>query len=208
MDHLDHDAHVHDFRHQHIPRDANGDPIFLILPAAMRASYEEQLAACKAGWGEGEPLAVAEAQSLTHYYRQPSPAWLEEAVVQLTVKCRTKAQAKRYAEAQIRMARYRQVHTLKIGQAGGYLRTVEDGRKVHELIRPDESMSWEKARAKASDLSAGKLEVGKASTMKTGYDTVQNDLNEGHSGKYFTLKDRRYRRNGKPARPPTKRPPG
>jgi hypothetical protein len=66
----------------------------LILPAGMRANYKQQMMQCKAAWREGEPLAVAEAQTRTHIYQQTIPAWLERAVVELAMVRRTKQQAK------------------------------------------------------------------------------------------------------------------
>jgi hypothetical protein len=101
-----------------IPHDANGDPIFLILPPVLRARYDEKMAQCESAWREGEPLAVAEAQELTCLYRQPIPVWLGEAVVQLAVKRRTKKQAKRHREAQKNFARYSLVRDLKVGIPG------------------------------------------------------------------------------------------
>jgi hypothetical protein len=188
-DQLDHDAHVQDYRHQGIPRDANGVPIFLILPAALQAQLDEDLAQCEAAWREGEPLAVAEAVTLLRIHRQPNPMWLDQAVVELAIGRRTKGQATRHLEAMKRLVRYRTVRDLKIRCV-----TAKDGSKIYERVGPDE-ISWEEAHERAFELLKGTLAAGSARTMKEHYGEVQRDLNEGRSGLYFNLKDRRYRDN-------------
>ena len=60
-----------DEAHRGIPRDTNGDPIFLILPEGVRMKYQAGMTACEMAWREGESLAIAEAATLTHLYRQP-----------------------------------------------------------------------------------------------------------------------------------------
>ena len=75
-----------DDAHRGIPRDAKGDPIFLILPPVMRARYDKQMAQCESAWRKGELLAVAEAAVRSQLYRQPIPAWLADAIVELAVK--------------------------------------------------------------------------------------------------------------------------
>ena len=62
----------------------------------------------------------------------------------------------------------------------------------------------EEARAEASALLAGTLAAGDETTMKRAYIAVKRDLKAKRGGRYFTLKDYRYRNNGKPV-PPTKR---
>jgi hypothetical protein len=161
--------------HSGIPRDANGDPIFLILPPIMRVRYEEKMAQCEAAWRQGEPLAVAEAAELARIYRQPISAWLGEAAVELAIRRRTPAQAKRHLEAQ---------KDLKTGIPGHY--------------EPAADLTWDEARAEAARMLEGTLAKGDESTMKRAYDDVKRDLNAGRSGKYFVLKDWRYRNNGKP----------
>jgi hypothetical protein len=44
----------------------------------------------------------------------------------------------------------------------------------------------------------GTLAGGDDDTMKRAYDKVKRDLKAGRGGKYFVLKDWRYRNNGKP----------
>jgi hypothetical protein len=141
----------------------------------MRAKYQARMARCEAAWCEGEPLAVAEAATWTHLHRQPIPAWLADAIVELTVKGRTPAQAKRHQEAQKDLTRYRLVCALK--EAG---------------------WSWLEAYARASGMLEGTLAKGDEETMARSYKAVKDDLKKGRWGEYFTLKDWRYRNNGKP----------
>jgi hypothetical protein len=161
---LDHDAHVNDLHHQWIPRDANGDPIFFVLPPKLQEQFDERLALCEAAWREGEPLAIAEAQTWTFIYRQPVKAWLEQAVVELAMSRRTKTQAARIKAAGKRLIRYQRV------------------RDLHEA-----GMTWDAAHARAGEL----LKCSDA-TAKADYAAVKRDLKAGRYGKYFNLKDKRY----------------
>ena len=170
--------------HAGIPHDANGVPIFLICRRSCGRASSKKLVQCEAAWREGKSLAVAEAQELTRFYRQPIPAWLGEAVVELAVKRRTKKQAKRHLEAQKNFARYSLVRDLKVGIPG--------------LYEPAAALTWPDAWNEASRLLEGTLAKGDEDTMKRAYADVKRDLTAGRSGKYFTLKDWRYRNNGKP----------
>ncbi len=77
--------------HRVIPGDADGNPIFLILPAGVQASYDRKMKACEDGWrATGDPWAVAEAHTLTLLHRQVPPAWLDDAVWALAIQRRTK----------------------------------------------------------------------------------------------------------------------
>jgi hypothetical protein len=194
---LDHDAHVHDCRHQWIPRDDKGAPIFLVLPPTLRAQYEEQMRLCEAAWREGEPLAVAEATTCAHLHRQPVPKWLEQAVVELAMGRRSPAQAKRYTAAQIRFWRHMTVRDLKLDID---FSTGKARRRIPKI-------SWEEAFERAAELLAKTPMAGSAETMKRDYSMMQGDLNSGRFGKYFNLKDRRYRLNGNPDPAPRPKPP-
>jgi hypothetical protein len=175
--------------HHGIPRDAKGDPIFLILPPPMQTRYEEKLALCEAAWREGEPLAAAEAATLSHLYRQPIPAWLERAIVELAMARRSGRQAKRHIESRIHLGRYEAVRDFK---AGALIREADN--KVRQLP----PQSWPEAYDMAAEMLAGTPMAGDAETMKASYCRVRRDLNARRFGKYFTLKDWRYANNGKP----------
>jgi hypothetical protein len=176
--------------HRGIPRDADGNPIFLILPAKMRATLDRYLEQCEAAWREGEPLAVAEALTWIYLYRQPVPKWLEEAVVALAIGRRTKQQAKHLLEANIRVLRYQTVRDLKVGIPGRYGPSNAD-------------RSWEETYEKAAEILRGTRVAGSSATMKADYMQVRRDYRAGRHGKYFFLKDYRYRHNGKPVPPTT-----
>jgi hypothetical protein len=160
--------------HAGIPDDENG---ILTLSAPDRVRYEERLAACAAAWREGESLAAAEAVVWVHLYRQSVPPWLADAVVELAIRRRTPAQAKRYEEARKDWIRYTVVRDLKLGVPGIY--------------GPIAKLSWEDAYAEASRVLKGTHAAGEESTMKRAYAAVRGDLGKGRHGKYFPLKDKR-----------------
>ena len=145
------------------------------------------MAQCAAAWSEGEPLAVAEAVTWTHTHRQPIPKWLEEAVVGLAMMLRSKQQEKRYTEAGIRLRRYMTVRDLKL-----------DINFAHGTARRITDISWETAFEKAAERLADTEAAGSAARIKSDYCKVQRDLNAGHGGRYFNLKDWRYCLNGDP----------
>jgi hypothetical protein len=100
--------------HCNIPRDADGKPVFFILPPGMRVSYERKMRQCELGWqATRDPAFVTEAQIHTHLHRQPPLLWLTEAIIALNTKRRTKDDAKRAIEAQTRWMRYDAVRTAK-----------------------------------------------------------------------------------------------
>jgi hypothetical protein len=173
--------------HRGIPRDAGGDPVFLILPEGIQNKLDVSLAACRLAWEQAhEPLALAEAATLLHLHRQPLPKWLEEAIVMLAIGGRSKQQAKRYHDATTRMARYTSVRDRKAGIPGIYEPTAR-------------RTSWGET---FDDVAEG--QGCSADNVKAAYKKVRRDLKTRRQGAYFMLKDRRYRRNGRPE--PTKKP--
>jgi hypothetical protein len=173
--------------HRGIPRDAGGDPVFLILPAEIRTKLDANLAACRLAWEQAhEPLAITEAETLLHLHRQPIPKWLEEAIVTFVMGARSKQQAERYQDATTRMARYTSVRDRKVGIPGVY----EPAAK---------HLSWGETLGDVAEEQGCSEENVKAAHKK-----VRRDLKARRPGVYFILKDRRYRRNGRPD--PTKVP--
>jgi hypothetical protein len=173
--------------HRGIPLDAGGDPVFLILPAEIRTKLDANLSACRLAWEQAhEPLALAEAVTWLHLHRQPIPKWLEEAIVTLAIGGRSKQQAKRYQDAMTRMARFAAVRDRKVGIPGIYEPTAKH-------------LSWEKTLGDVAEAQGCGEE-----NVKATYKTVRRDLKARRHGVYFILKDRRYRRNGRPE--PTKKP--
>lgn len=147
-----------------IPKDANGDPIFLVLPDGVRASYERKMARCKTGWRtRGDPAFVAEAQVHVHLHRQPPPLWLSEAVIELCTKRRTKGYATRVYNDAIRWLRYDVVRTAKRG-----------GR------------TWDAAYEAAAKMLAPTRARGPANAMKDAYVEVAADLKHGRGWRYLS----------------------
>jgi hypothetical protein len=147
--------------HRGIPRDAAGDPIFLILPKGIQTKLDERLAACRLAWEQAhEPHALTEATTWLYYHRQPVPKWLEEAIV-----------------------------TFVMG-----------ARSIPGIYEPTAGhTSWEKTLEDVAEEQGCSAENVKARHKK-----VRRDLKARRPGGYFILKDRRYRRNGRPD--PTKVP--
>jgi hypothetical protein len=148
--------------HRDVPTDENGDPIFLVLPAGVRASYDRKMTKCEAGWkASGDPAFVAEVQIHTHLHRQPPPLWLSEAVIELAAKRRTKGYATRVYNAAVRRMRY-------------------------EMVREAErsGMTWDDAYEAAADMLAGTR--AKGTTMKKAYVEVAADLKSGRGGRYLS----------------------
>jgi hypothetical protein len=149
---------------------------------------------CEAAWREGEPLAVAEAATLSRLYRQPIPVWLDQAIVDLAMVRRSKHQAKRYLESRIHLARYEAVRDFKAGAL------VQETDKTTRRLPP---MSWDESYDRAAEILAGTQMAGDSRTMRESYCLVRRDLKAKRYGKYFVLKDWRYRNNGKPSKPTT-----
>ncbi|MFZ0065338.1 MAG: hypothetical protein WAK90_04135 [Pseudolabrys sp.] len=154
--------------YKHIPRDAAGVPIFLILPDGVRESYEDKMATCRAGWmATGDPLFVAEACTLAMIHRQPMPAWLDEAVYAVATQRRTKAHAKAAREAAARFERYCAV------------------RDAHAL----DGLSWESARSRAAEALAETPAAVTAETCWQSYKSVRRDLRADRGGLYANPKE-------------------
>ncbi|MCP1765147.1 hypothetical protein [Bradyrhizobium japonicum] len=156
--------------YEHIPRDAAGDPVFLILPDGVRASFERKMANWKAAWlATGDPLAISSAHTLTMLHRQVSPLWLDEAILSLTDKRRTKIHAKRAIEAAVRLIRYM---------------AVRDARAS--------GLTWDAAYEEAERvLATNPAAKAQADTIKQAYQEVKRDLKTGRGGRYFTPHQRK-----------------
>jgi hypothetical protein len=143
----------------------------LHLPPVIRTRYEERLALCRRAWETtGDPLAVAEAITWAHHYRQPTEEWLEAAAIQALIKVRSKAQAKRYRYAMIDLDRYT---FIRDAVAGG--------------------MKWEPAKEAAAEQLGADIE-----TVWKSYKRVKRRFRERLPSRfrYWRLKDFRYRHLG------------
>jgi hypothetical protein len=150
--------------YERIPRDAAGNPVFLILSDNDRKWYDRWMKSCEAGWRDSkDPWAVSEAHTLTSICRQVSPAWLDEAVYLLACKRRTKIYPKRAQEASVRLTRY---WAVRRALARGF--------------------SWEDAYDEAVRMLDGdRMERAGRDMMATAYKDVTKDLKAGRGGKYF-----------------------
>lgn len=153
-----------ELKHQHIPQDAKGDPVYLILPQGLRRTYDSWMANLEAFWlATEDPSAVGEAHTLTLLYRQVSPPWLDVAVHSLAEKRRTKKHAKAVRERFIRSARYMAVRDAK---ACG--------------------LTWDEAYAAAErECASNPVLAGSADTMRRAYLAVTADRKAGRLGLYF-----------------------
>jgi hypothetical protein len=157
--------------HRGIPRDAEGNPIFLILPPGMQAQYDRRMEKCEKGWlATHHPGFISEAEAWRFLHRQPGTLWLSEAIMGLTVKRLTKTYVTRAYNDAVRLMRCEAVQTAK----------------------REEGLSWGQAYKRAAELLKGTHAAGKPSTMKKAYVDVMADLKAGRGSIYLTpLKPRR-----------------
>jgi hypothetical protein len=150
--------------HAGIPRDADGNPIFLILPPGMQAEYDGKLKACEAYWQEtGDPAAPMEALISAYCYRQPiRQLWLVEAICAAMTKRRTKRYVTRRYNATIRWMRYT---------------AVRDAERA--------GMTWDDAYEYAAGQLAKTPAAALGPSMKADYGEVARDLKQGRSALYF-----------------------
>jgi hypothetical protein len=100
--------------HENIPKDANGDPIFLILPLGIRVRYEERMAGLKQAWAATkDPAYFREAFTWSFLYRQPTPRWLYEAGDAIAAGRRTKQHDEKYLDGQRHLVRYTTVRAYR-----------------------------------------------------------------------------------------------
>lgn len=151
------------------------------LPSPVRASYEKRMAHCRRIWEAiHDPLAVAEAITLAHHFRQPIEPWLEAAAVQELAGMRSEARIDRHRLDMKHFHRWRFLRDLK----GDYVTTVDGRTRWVQKRKP----SWNRAR----ELVAERLDISTESVERS-YNIVQDDIEAGRGDKYFILKDRRYR---------------
>ena len=154
--------------HQNIPRDDRGNPIFLILPTGVGASYERRMESCRSAWETThDPAAVSEAATYVFLHRQPIPRWLHDAIVQLAADRRTKTHANRAIDRAKHSMRYQ---------------AVRDARKS--------GLTWERSYERASEDLAGTSAAAEPGTMKDSYGEVAGALKNGRGGLYNSIQIR------------------
>jgi len=143
--------------HPGIPCDADGIPIFFVLPPSIKARYDEKMRRCEARWrATSDPAFVSEALRLTGWHRQPPAPWVVEAACGPIAARRTKKHTTRAYNAAVRLRRYEAV---RAARAGG--------------------LTWEEAYKCASEVLEQTPARGKWPSMKASYETVTRDLKQG-----------------------------
>jgi C4-dicarboxylate-specific signal transduction histidine kinase len=163
--------------HENILKDANGDPIFLILPPAIRAKYEERLSGFEQAWNATkDPAYFREANAWAHFHRQPTPRWLFEAGDEVAAGRRTKQHDERYLDAMRHWMRYQTVRAFR--EAG---------------CTEDEAL--DKA---CKELERRRAAVSKY-TIKDSYDRIKREFKAKRHGRYKPFLHGRFRTiNGRP----------
>ena len=152
--------------HPGIPHDADGNPIFLILPPDMQAEYDRKLEMCRAGWqATDDPAAPMEALVLAYCYRQPPQFWFVEAACMVMSKRRTKRYMTRRYNATIKWMRYEQ---------------------VRHAVR-EEGLHWPQAYRRAAERLAKTTAKAEWPSMKADYDEVARDIKQGRGALYVFM---------------------
>jgi hypothetical protein len=176
-----------DEQHRGIPRDADGNPFFLVLPDGDRVRYERWTARCEKAWTQtGDPRVLDEAQTLAWAYRQPNPTWLRDALSTALANSRAPEHAERHRDAQMHFRRYRDVMDMMFnmvrGADGTFMRTP---RFINTKGRP---ISLQKAFEAVADERKEDWRM-----VSRSYYLVMANLENGHGGLYHVMKPRTRR---------------
>jgi hypothetical protein len=167
--------------HRGIPRDAEGNPIYLILPNVIRIKYERLITACERAWIQtGDPLAYVEATGWAFAHRQPLPTWVFHAIVKTGAELRTPQQAKTALLRNIHFMRYRAVRDIMYDMARR-----ADGRL--QLVARHDSKGRRVSQQKAFEAVA-EIDGCEWSAIKRSYKQVRADLDNGYAGRYHFMK--------------------
>jgi hypothetical protein len=155
--------------HRDIPKDANGDPIFLILPDGVRASYERKLENAKRAWlATGDPGALRQAAAHIKFHRQPMPDWVFDALMTFLTGLRGDSDVKRAKNNAVHSQRYQVVRD----------------EKADAEAAPGIEMSVDEASARA----AAKFKtLGSAEDLRRSYFKVRKALKQGLGGAFNTI---------------------
>jgi hypothetical protein len=189
--------------HAGVPRDADGVPIFLILPPGVRESYERKMAHCEAGWrATGDPAFFAEASILMYLHRQPQPLWFAEAACTLAWKRRAEGKrfAKRVLDAHVHFLRYEMLRDakedglrwlqdwIKDATEKGDAARAEVLKRDAEKIAGRGRVTWPEAEALAAAALSGTLAAAEGDTIRKDHDRVKADIKAGRGARYFPPK--------------------
>jgi hypothetical protein len=155
--------------HRDIPRDSAGDPIFLILPDGVRASYERKLKAAKQAWlATGDTGALRQAWVYIKTHRQPPPDWFFDALMTLLTGLRGASDVQRAKNNAVHSQRYQ---------------VVRDEKADAEAATGTE-ISVDEASARAADRFKT---LGSAEDLRHSYFKVRKALKEGLGGAFNTI---------------------
>jgi hypothetical protein len=204
--------------HAGIPRDAKGDPIFLILPPGVQSSYDRRLFACERGWfTTKDPAFVAEALIWAGLHRQPNPPWLTDAAVSLVLGRRTKTHANRAHDDLIHWMRFDTLRTAKEQGLRWLQHRIEDTTKriakaremkappaeyidaLKRLLKDTERraerifqrgwVTWPDAKQLAVEALQGTgAKTDEPETVRKSYDRVKRDIEAERGALYFLPK--------------------
>jgi hypothetical protein len=131
---------------------------------AETAQYTYGMTTCEEGWqATQDPAFIIDAQILAHRHRQPSPAWLTDAITGLLIKLRAKSFTTNVASRALNLTRWKAVHDGHYGKG----------------------LSWEKAYEFAADELTETEAAGEPRTMKSSYQKVTRDIRAGRSDVYI-----------------------
>jgi hypothetical protein len=154
--------------HDHIPKNAEGTPVFFILPDGIKARYERWLGSSKRTWlATGDPGALRKAVFDVKLHRQTMPDWLFDAIVTILTDMRSADDVKRAQSAFLHSQRYQAVRdAVAFDAAAGSTLSIDE--------------------ASARVAKAFKRELGKAAAVKRSYFKVKKALQQGR-GAAFNL---------------------
>jgi hypothetical protein len=148
--------------HDNIPTDAEGVPIFFILPPSVKARYERDVdKGSKRTWlATGDPGALRKAAYDIKHHRQPMPDWFFDAIVTILTNMRSSDDVKRAHFAFLHSRRYQVVRD-----------------RVAKAADAGVKLSVDEASERASNALKGKL--GSTEDVKRSYYKVKKALNQG-----------------------------
>jgi hypothetical protein len=155
--------------HDNIPKDANGVPIFFILPDGVRATYERKLRSAKQVWlATRDPGALRQAAVWIKSHRQPEPEWFFDAIVTLLGGMRSDKDVQRAENNAVHSQRYQ---------------IVRDER-ADALAATGIEISVDEASERAADKFK---KLGSWLDFKRSYYKVRGALKQGLGGAFNTI---------------------
>jgi hypothetical protein len=154
--------------HRDIPKDANGDPIFFVLPDGVKASYERTLRSAKDAWcTTGDPGALRQAAVFIKHHRQPMPDWFFDAIMTLTTNLRSDSDVQRANDNATHSQRYQVVRD-----------------QIADAATAGVKLAVDKASGRAADRFRT---LGSTEDLKRSYYKVKKALKQGLGAAFNTI---------------------